>query len=96
MFEPWMRMQSALTRSCWNVVAPPRPKLVPRPGMVEECHVRVASIVTGAAVLITWVTIVRCCCLSARRSWREAAVWTEFSRAYHDLDRGLHGIWDQR
>jgi hypothetical protein len=63
---------------------------------VEECHVRVASIVTGAAVLITWVTIVRCCCLSARRSWREAAVWTELSRAYHDLDRGLHGIWDQR
>jgi hypothetical protein len=40
MFEPSMRMQSALTRSCWNPVAPPRPKLVPRPGTVEECHIR--------------------------------------------------------
>ena len=58
-------------------------------------HFSVASIVIGAAVLITWIAIVGCCCLSARRSWREAAVWTEFSRAYHDLDRGLHGIWDQ-
>jgi hypothetical protein len=56
----------------------------------------VASIVTGAEVLITWVTIVRCCCLSARSSWRETAVWAEFSRANHDLDRGLDGIWDQR
>ena len=55
-----------------------------------------ASIVTGAAVLITWIAIVGCCCLSARRSWREAAAWAEFSRAYHDLDRGLDGIWDQR
>jgi hypothetical protein len=33
-------MQSALTRSCWNVVAPPRPNEVPRPGTVEECHIR--------------------------------------------------------
>ena len=40
MFEPSMRMQSALARSCWNVVAPPRPKLVPRPGTVEECQIR--------------------------------------------------------
>ena len=56
----------------------------------------VASIVTGAEVLITWVTIVRCCCLSARRSWREAAAWAEFSCAYHDLDRELDRIWDQR
>ncbi len=40
MFEPWIRMQSALTRSCWNPVAPPRPKLVPRPGTVEECQIR--------------------------------------------------------
>ena len=40
MFEPSMRMQSALIRSCWNVVAPPRPKLVPRPGTVEECQIR--------------------------------------------------------
>ena len=40
MFEPSMTMQSALARSCWNVVAPPRPKLVPRPGTVEECHIR--------------------------------------------------------
>jgi len=35
-----MRMQSEFCRSCWNVVAPPRPKLVPRPGTVEECHIR--------------------------------------------------------
>ena len=40
MFEPSIRMQSALARSCWKVVAPPRPKLVPRPGTVEECHIR--------------------------------------------------------
>ena len=40
MFEPWMRMQSALIMSPGNVVAPPRPKLVPRPGTVEECHIR--------------------------------------------------------
>ncbi len=31
MFEPWIRMQSALARSCWNVVAPPRPGLAPDP-----------------------------------------------------------------
>ena len=40
MFEPSIRMQSALARSCWKAVAPPRPKLVPRPGTVEECHMR--------------------------------------------------------
>jgi hypothetical protein len=40
MFEPWMMTQSAFTRSCWNPVAPPRPKLVPRPGTVEECQIR--------------------------------------------------------
>ena len=34
-FEPWMMMQSALRRSCWNIVAPPRPNEVPRPGTVE-------------------------------------------------------------
>jgi hypothetical protein len=33
-------MQSAFARSCWNVVAPPRPKLVPRPGTVAECQIR--------------------------------------------------------
>ena len=33
-------MQSLLARSCWNVVAPPLPKEVPRPGTVEECHMR--------------------------------------------------------
>ena len=27
-------------RSCWKVVAPPRPSDVPRPGTVEECHMR--------------------------------------------------------
>ena len=40
MFEPQMTMQSELTRSRGNVVAPPRPKLVPRPGTVAECHIR--------------------------------------------------------
>ena len=40
MFEPSMRMQSALSRSRGKLVAPPRPKLVPRPGTVAECHIR--------------------------------------------------------
>ena len=40
MFEPWITMQSEFWRSCWNVVAPPRPNDVPRPGTVEECHMR--------------------------------------------------------
>jgi hypothetical protein len=26
--------------SCWKLVAPPRPNEVPRPGTVEECHIR--------------------------------------------------------
>jgi hypothetical protein len=33
-------MQSLFARSCWNVVAPPRPNEVPRPGTVLECHMR--------------------------------------------------------
>ena len=40
MLEPWMTMQSALARSCRYCVAPPRPKLVPRPGTVAECQMR--------------------------------------------------------
>jgi hypothetical protein len=40
MLEPWMTMQSAFWRSCWKLVAPPRPNEVPRPGTVEECHIR--------------------------------------------------------
>jgi hypothetical protein len=40
MLEPWMTMQSAFARSCWNVVAPPRPNEIPRPGTVEECQIR--------------------------------------------------------
>jgi hypothetical protein len=39
MLEPWMTMQSALARSCWKVVAPPRPNEVPKLGTVEECHI---------------------------------------------------------
>jgi hypothetical protein len=35
-----MRMQSEFWRSCWKVVAPPRPNDVPRPGTVELCHIR--------------------------------------------------------
>jgi hypothetical protein len=38
--EPSMRMQSECMRSRGGLVAPPRPKLVPRPGTVEECHIR--------------------------------------------------------
>jgi hypothetical protein len=40
MFEPMTTMQSAFARSCWVLVAPPRPKLVPRPGTVAECQIR--------------------------------------------------------
>ena len=40
MFEPWMRMQSAFARSCWKVVAPPRPNEVPKLGTVAECQTR--------------------------------------------------------
>ena len=40
MFEPSMRMQSEWMRSRGGLVAPPRPKLVPRPGTVAECHMR--------------------------------------------------------
>ena len=40
MFEPWIVMTSALARSCWKVVAPPRPNEVPRLGTVELCHMR--------------------------------------------------------
>jgi hypothetical protein len=35
-----IRIESAFWRSCWKVVAPPRPNEVPRPGTVEECHMR--------------------------------------------------------
>ena len=40
MLEPSIRMQSAFCRSCRLVVAPPRPNEVPRPGTVDECHMR--------------------------------------------------------
>jgi hypothetical protein len=40
MFEPLMTMQSAFCRSWRKVVAPPRPKEVPRPGTVAECQIR--------------------------------------------------------
>ena len=48
MFDPMIRMQSALARSCWKVVAPPRPNDVPRPGTVLECQMR--------AWFSTWTT----------------------------------------
>jgi hypothetical protein len=35
-----IKIASAFWRSCWKVVAPPRPNEVPRPGTVEECHMR--------------------------------------------------------
>ncbi len=40
MDDPMIRIASALARSCCAVVAPPRPKEVPRPGTVELCHIR--------------------------------------------------------
>ena len=40
MFEPMIVITSALARSCWKVVAPPRPNEVPRLGTVELCHIR--------------------------------------------------------
>jgi hypothetical protein len=40
MFEPMITMQSEFCRSRGNVVAPPRPNEVPRPGTVELCHMR--------------------------------------------------------
>ena len=52
MFEPMSTMQSLLAMSCWNVVAPPRPNEVPRPGTVEECHMRAwFSIATAPAAV---------------------------------------------
>ena len=49
MFEPMMRMQSAFCRSCWKVVAPPRPKDVPKLGTVDECHMRAWFSIWSAA-----------------------------------------------
>jgi hypothetical protein len=40
MDEPWIQTTSEFWRSCWKLVAPPRPNEVPRPGTVEECHMR--------------------------------------------------------
>ena len=39
-YTPMTTTQSLLAMSCRNVVAPPRPNRVPRPGTVEECHMR--------------------------------------------------------
>ena len=38
--EPWIQTTSEFWMSCWKLVAPPRPNEVPRPGTVEECHMR--------------------------------------------------------
>ena len=40
MFEPMMKMLSECCKSAANVVAPPRPNEVPRPGTVALCHIR--------------------------------------------------------
>ncbi len=40
MFEPMIVMTSELATSRENVVAAPRPKLTPRPGTLELCHMR--------------------------------------------------------
>ena len=52
MFEPWMTMTSAFDRSCWNSVAPPRPKLVPRPGTVAECQIRAWFSICNAPIAV--------------------------------------------
>src|SRR3954453_13281990 len=38
--DPWIRIASELIRERGESVAPPRPYVVPRPGTVEECHIR--------------------------------------------------------
>jgi len=38
--EPMNKMQSLLARSCWLVVAAPRPNEAPRPGTEALCHIR--------------------------------------------------------
>ncbi|HLE39927.1 MAG TPA: hypothetical protein VI956_00325 [Nitrospirota bacterium] len=40
MLEPMIMTASEFTRSRGNVVDPPLPKETPRPGTVEECHIR--------------------------------------------------------
>ena len=40
MLQPSITMQSEFWRSCWKLVAPPRPNELPRPGTVELCHIR--------------------------------------------------------
>jgi hypothetical protein len=52
MFEPWMMMQSEFARSCWKLVAPPRPKLVPRPGTVAECQIRAWFSICSAPIAV--------------------------------------------
>ncbi len=39
MFEPCTTIQSEFWRSPGNVVAPPRPNEIPRPGTVELCQI---------------------------------------------------------
>jgi hypothetical protein len=48
MLEPWTTTQSEFCRSPGNVVAPPRPNEIPRPGTVELCQIR--------AWFSTWMT----------------------------------------
>ena len=40
MLDPSIRIQSAFWRSWRLEVAPPLPYVMPRPGTVEECHMR--------------------------------------------------------
>src|SRR6185503_9549358 len=40
MLEPWISTRSACWRSCWNVVAPPRPNEIPSPGTVDVSYPR--------------------------------------------------------
>ena len=47
-----MTMQSEFDRSCWNSVAPPRPKLVPRPGTVAECQIRAWFSIWSAPIAV--------------------------------------------
>ena len=52
MFEPSMTMQSAFCRSCWKVVAPPRPNEVPKLGTVDECQIRAWFSIWSAPIAV--------------------------------------------
>ena len=56
--EPMIRTASEWTRSRGKVVEPPLPKETPRPGTVEECHIRAwfSTYTTPRACMSFWWT----------------------------------------